>query len=170
MTEIPTDLRPLGLVHNHERAEALMRLVQKQHDAGEFGLWAYPSESSPETAIEPLPRGCELNWMGGPPECDDENDPPYYCEVSASPRPKEAQQQHEPNRLIREWENMVFGRQPETARFGLYHRAIGKVWYRVQIRQKDLDPLWKAAARRQRGGQAGGQGRRKEARDDAQGV
>jgi hypothetical protein len=85
---VPTDLIPLGVVHNDERREDLIGVVNASKRKRTITLWAYKGHHSAE--LRRVPDGYELNWMGGPGR-EEGNHPDhpglaYYCDVTAEIR------------------------------------------------------------------------------------
>ena len=86
--EFPADLIPLGIVHNDERREDPIEVVNTAKRKRTITLWAYKGHHSAEW--QRVPDNYELNWMGGPGrEEGNHTDHPgltYYCDVTAEIR------------------------------------------------------------------------------------
>jgi hypothetical protein len=82
--ERPSDLIPLGVVHNDEFRAALMIAVEQRRRRFKADLlWGFDDS----TELRPVPAMYVLNWIGGP--ARDEREHPeypgllYYCDVTA---------------------------------------------------------------------------------------
>src|SRR4030088_1579815 len=87
MTEAPSDLIPLGSIHNERRRGALMAVVDREWHKGALSLWGFEGWRGAEH--KPVPLGYELNWVGGPSR--EEGHPnffslTYFCDVTAELR------------------------------------------------------------------------------------
>jgi len=84
----PADLIPLWTVHNDERREHLISIINTAHKKRTVALWAYKGHHG--IKLQRVPETYELNWLGGPGREDgDHPDFPefaYYCDVTAEPR------------------------------------------------------------------------------------
>ncbi len=120
--ELPSDLVPLGLVHNDENTEELMAAIEKEWRLHRLELWGYEGEFS--SSLKPVPDEYAIDWLGGPGrENGDHPEYPrlaYYCDAAASLRMRE----NVPGGYLR--------------RAGM---ASAPVWTQVRIRQSELDPL-----------------------------
>ena len=85
----PSDLIPLGVVHNDPFRKALMIAVTERWKKRDRNLlWRPDAERSGE--LRPIPIDCSLSWLKGPTRREGGHpDYPglrYYCDVIAAPR------------------------------------------------------------------------------------
>lgn len=145
MANIPSDRQPLGRLIYSDKCEdvreVLIDLINTKHANRIITLCAYKDETSGK--LKKVPNDWALDWVGS-------NAEPfgYYCDVSASPRPRRAINEKLPSgvvRLFREWFNMRDGARydPPSTTLGaeLYHRSLHCLWRRVHISEAIFNEL-----------------------------
>lgn len=148
MEATPQDLQRLGLLFYSDRCDeiraALMDVIKAKNADRHITLYAHDSQSSPGLPSTEVPPDWSLDFVGGP-----EAEPfGYYCDVTASPRPRQAVNEKTPSgaiRLKREWANMRDGVRydPPSATLGaeLYHKDLHKKKYGVHISEAVFEQL-----------------------------
>jgi hypothetical protein len=127
---------PLGIVHNDDRRGELMPLIQMELDAGRLASWAHKSGSkSNKKKRLPTNIAIDLDWFGGEGrELNSNPDYPdlqYYCDVTASPRPR-----------LHSSEKIVIIEEPYTGNLRKIPLENRGVWTPVYDSIKGRDQRW----------------------------
>jgi hypothetical protein len=84
--KIPSDLVPLGFVHNYNGRETIMPRFERHYASGTITVWLDTLRQP-----EPIPSTRTLIWVGRDEretEYRDEEERGYYCEMIADPGPR----------------------------------------------------------------------------------